>query len=205
MADRIVVGYFGDRASLAATIRASAARGVDVVAVAFDLGGKIPLSALRDDALSLGALRCHALDVREDFARQVIVPALAADPSELHETVAEIARHFVTASLDSIARLETAAFIEPDGFEVPWRTGVERRRMTGSATIALRFEQQTPRELNGIPMTPAEILESLETISGLAALDVLHAAYQEASSNDEVVELTVADGRIDVASRLVAS
>jgi argininosuccinate synthase len=206
LADRIVVGYFGDRSSLASTVRASAARGVDVVAVAFDLGGKTALSGLRDDALSLGAMRCHALDVREDFARDVIVPSLAAGRAHRHETVVELAQRFLTSSLQSIARLEAATLLEPKGFDLPWRSGTDQRGTQGPAAIALRFVQETPSELNGITMTPAEMLESLETITGLPALDVLGTAYQELpSSPDGIVELRVADGRVDVVSRLVAS
>jgi argininosuccinate synthase len=206
LADRIVVGYFGDRGSLASAVRASAARGIGVVAVAFDLGGKTPLSALRDDALSLGALRCHALDVREDFARDVIVPALAADAAQLQERLAALALRFVRRSLESIAKLEAATALETVGLDLPWRTAVNRPAAHWPATITLRFAHHTPVELNGITMTPAEILESLETIAGQPALDVLHAAFHEASYYaDGIVELRVADGRVDVVSRLVAS
>ena len=76
MADRIVVDYVGDRGSLPETVRA--ARGVAVVAVAFDCGGTTPLTALRGDALTLGAVRSHALALKEDLARDAIVPALDA-------------------------------------------------------------------------------------------------------------------------------
>jgi argininosuccinate synthase len=206
LADRIVVGYFGDRGPLAQTVRVSAAHGVDVVAVAYDLGGTTPLSARRDDALALGALRCHALDVREDFAREVIVRALAADTAHFHATVADLAQRFVSRSLESMARLEAATFVEPRGIDLPWRTRLDRRGAMGPAMVALRFAQAAPIELNGITMTPAEILESLETITGQPALDVLHAAYQDLpTSPDGIVELRVADGRVEVISRLVAS
>lgn len=206
MADRIVVGYLGDRESLAQTVRASAACGLDVVAVAFDLGGKTALTALRDDALTLGAIRCHALDVREEFARDVIVPALAAVPGDLHAVVTEAAERFVGRSLASIATLEAATFVEPGRIDLPWRTRIDRRDVPGTAIIKLRFAHDTPIELNGITMTPAEILESLATITAQPAIDVLHTAYQDLpGSPDGIVELAVADGRIDVMSRLVAS
>lgn len=206
MADRIVVGYFGDRGTLAQTVRASAARGMDVVAVVFDLGGKTPLTALRDDALTVGAVRCHALDVRDDFARDAMVPALAADAADVRAIAAGRAARFVSRSLASIASLEAAAFLEPGPIDLPWRTRLDRRGAIGPATIALRFAQDVPIELNGITMAPAEILESLETIAGQPALDVLHTAYQDLpGSPDGIVELAVADGRVDVMSRVVGS
>lgn len=206
MADRIVVAYFGDRGALTSTVRAAAAKGIEVVAVAFDLGGKTPLSGLRDDALSAGAGRCHALDAREEFAREVIVPALASGSADLEKTVGELAASFVSRSLDTIARLEAAAFVEPEAIDVPWRRRLSRREAFGPAMLALRFANQTPISLNGVTMTPAEILESLETITGEPALGVLHAAYQELPlSPDGIVELRAADGRVDVVSRLVAS
>ena len=67
----------------------------------------------------------------------------------------------------------------------------------------LRYRQ---RYEHGHVQTPVEILESLETITGLAALDVLATAYRELpSSPDGLVELEAADGRVDVISRLVTS
>ena len=75
MADRIVVGYFGDRGLLAQTVPASAARGLDVVAVAFDLGRTTPLSALRDDPLPAapdGVVGLRVSDGRVDVISRLV-------------------------------------------------------------------------------------------------------------------------------------
>ena len=150
-------------------------------------------------ALALGALRCHALDVREDFAREVIVRALAADTARFpRRPLPMLAQRFVSRSLESMARLEAATFVEPRGIDLPWRTRLDRRGAMGTSDgRSCRFAQPRPIELNGMTMTPAEILESLETITGQPALDVLHAGVSgscphlpTASSNS-----AVADGR----------
>jgi argininosuccinate synthase len=206
LADRIVVGYFGDRTSLAEAVRAAAVRGMDVVAVAFDLGGHTGLGALRDDALTLGAIRCHALDLREEFARDVMVPALRAHLADPHRSVSFLAEAFVVRTLESIARLESATVAEPRGIEVPWTAQPPGRSAEGVANISLRFAEGAPVELNEIPMMLTEILESLETITGRPAADVLQAAYRELeSSPDGMVELRADCGTIDVMPRLVAS
>jgi argininosuccinate synthase len=204
LADRIVVGYFGDRGSLAVIVSAAAARGMDVVVVAFDLGGQVSLTALRDDALALGAVRCHAMDVREDFAREVLIPALSANVDDPSSRIDDLAAGFVRQALKSIAALETAAMIEPDGVAVPWTARPAGLHAAGVASISLRFVDRSPVELNGIPMTLVEILESLETIARHPAADVLRAAYRDLESSDGIVELGVEHGAIHVASALVA-
>jgi argininosuccinate synthase len=202
----MLVGYFGDRGALASTIRACESGGVAVVVVAFDLGGRTLLAALRDDVLALGALRCHALDVREQFAREVIVPALSDAAGEPSARLEELARPFVHRMLESIRELEGAIPVDSGEVVVPWTTPPAWSAGPGNATIELRFVDAVPAELNGIPMTLAEILESLETISGQPAVDVLRLAYENLrSATDACVELALVDGRVEVLARLVAS
>ena len=56
----------------------SAGPGIEVVGVAVDVGNVASLEALRAVALGAGALRCHAFDVRESLAADVLWPALRA-------------------------------------------------------------------------------------------------------------------------------
>jgi len=81
--------------------------GLEVVAVAIDVGTGTALEALRDVALVAGARRCHVVDCLEPLAAGVLWPALragalgVAGPPVLTalsmpavaETVAEICRH----------------------------------------------------------------------------------------------------------------
>ena len=205
MADRRVVAYFGDRGALESMVRTSAARGERVVAVALDLGGPAPLSGLRDDALALGALRCHVLDLREEFARDVIA-AVQADLVDPRGSVERHARRFLANALESIARLEAAAVEQPRGLVLPWATPLAPRPGQLAATLALRFEEGMPVELNGIPMSAAELLESLETITRQAAVDVLQLAFTDLlASPDGIVEMKTDGRRVDLLSRLVIS
>jgi argininosuccinate synthase len=206
LADRRVVGYFGDRGSLASIVRVSAARDVDVVTVAFDLGGSTSLGGLRDEALAAGAVRCHALDAREEFAREVLFLAVSAGAADPRAAMARLAERFIAGRLQSIAQLEAAIDVESTRFTLPWSTPPARRGAHGAASISLRFAEGVPVDLNGIAMTAAELVESVETITGLPAVDVLHLAYADLSAcPDGIVELRAERGRVEVARRLVVS
>lgn len=81
--------------------------GLEVVAVAIDVGSGTGLDALRDVALGAGARRCHVVDRREPLTAGVLWPALRAGAlgvtgppvltalsmPAVAETVAEICRH----------------------------------------------------------------------------------------------------------------
>jgi argininosuccinate synthase len=170
------VACFGDQESTAA-IAQLAAR-AEVIAVAFDFGGAVALSDMRDIAVAAGALRCHALDVREEFAREVVLPAsrsdLFVDPANL---LAQLAAPFVAGKLQEIAAVEHASCALPD--QVPLR----HRPLTTPACeplhVDIRFEDGRPVAINGVDMTLAELLDSLETITGEPALAVLRRAFRD--------------------------
>ena len=50
----------------------------EVVTLTLDLGQEQELEEVRERALARGAVRAHVLDVREEFARDFILPALQA-------------------------------------------------------------------------------------------------------------------------------
>jgi argininosuccinate synthase len=170
MTNRTVVACFGDAHS-SATIEQLAATG-DVVAVAFDFGGPTTLSVMRDAALAAGALRCHALDVREEFARECLLPALIArayaDPAAAR---ADLAPMFVARKLDEIAHLERASVRLPDVVCVSTRP--LSRPIAVPLHLHIEFADGVPVSVNGVPMTIAELMESVETITGEPALAVL--------------------------------
>ena len=170
---KVVVACLGDQESTAA-IQHWAARG-DVIAVAFDFGGAVSLNAMRELAVAAGAVRCHALDVREEFAREILVPAsrsgLFADPAS---AIPGLAAPFVAGRLQEIARAEQATCVLPHHVHVTRRPVA--RPAVNPLHVDIRFEEGVPVAINGVDMTLTELLESIETITGEPALAVLQRA-----------------------------
>jgi argininosuccinate synthase len=170
---KVVVACFGDRTSTA-TI-AQWATSAEVIAVAFDFGGAVSLNDMRDLAVAAGAVRCHALDVREEFAREILVPAarsgLFVDPVG---AIPGLAAPFVAGKLQEIAVAEQAACV------LPAHVHVARRPVARPAIdplhVDIRFEAGVPVAINGVEMNLTELLESIETITGEPALAVLQRA-----------------------------
>jgi argininosuccinate synthase len=76
---KILLAYSGGARSSAAIGWLSQRYNAEVVALILDIGQGGDLEAVRDSALALGAIRAHVLDVRDEFARHFLVPALKAD------------------------------------------------------------------------------------------------------------------------------
>ncbi len=87
--------------------------GAEVIAVALDLGQGRELNQIRERAMAAGAIRCHVLDVREEFARDYILPALQADAlyEERYPLATAIGRPLIAKKLVEIAHMENAAAI----------------------------------------------------------------------------------------------
>ena len=77
--ERIVLAYSGGLDTSVAIPWLAGKYGAEIVAVTMDLGQGKELEAVRDRALAAGAVRAHVLDVREEFARDYVLPALKAD------------------------------------------------------------------------------------------------------------------------------
>jgi argininosuccinate synthase len=170
MGKRIVVACFGDEQSARSIERLAVT--ANVVAVALDFGGTATLAAMRDLALASGAVRCHALDVREEFARAALLPALRAgiiaDPAH---TVPQLATAFARKKLDEVARFEHADVCPPDHVLIARPPLV--RPSNAPVHLNIGFEDGIPVSINGVPMTLGELMESIETITGESALCVL--------------------------------
>src|SRR5262245_48408997 len=54
----------------------------EIVSVILDVGRRSELVEQRELALSLGAVRCHVVDVREELAARYVLPALQAGAFE---------------------------------------------------------------------------------------------------------------------------
>ena len=76
--ERIVLAYSGGLDTSVAIPWLAEQYGAQIVAVTMDLGQGKELKDVRERALGLGAVRAHVLDLREEFARDFILPALQA-------------------------------------------------------------------------------------------------------------------------------
>jgi argininosuccinate synthase len=113
--DRIVLAYSGSLTTSVAIQSLKATHQADVVAVTLDLGQGRELEAVRDRALAAGAVRAHVLDVRDEFARDYILPALKAgairgDALESGDPLATaLSRPLIALKLVEIAAIEGAS------------------------------------------------------------------------------------------------
>lgn len=75
---RIVLGFSGSVASAAAIPWLRERHGAEVITVTLDFGQGEELAAVRERALTLGAVRAHVIDAREELIREYLLPALQA-------------------------------------------------------------------------------------------------------------------------------
>jgi argininosuccinate synthase len=114
---RVVLAYSGGVDTAKGIGWLKAAHGAEVVAVTLDLGQGGDLEAIRDRALALGAARAHVLDLREEFARAHILPALKADAlyEDRYPLHAPLSWPLIARKLGEIAAIEHAACVAHGG------------------------------------------------------------------------------------------
>jgi argininosuccinate synthase len=78
MADKIVLAYSGGLDTTVAVKWLTETRGFDVVALTVDLGSQPNLEAIRERALTAGAVAAYVLDARQPFIERFCWPALKA-------------------------------------------------------------------------------------------------------------------------------
>ena len=110
---RIVLAYSGGLDTSVAIPWLKEKYGAEIIAVTLDLGQGRELSQIRERAMSTGAIRCHVLDVRDEFARDYIVPALQADAlyEERYPLATALSRPLIAKKLVDIAHMENATTI----------------------------------------------------------------------------------------------
>ena len=110
---RIVLAYSGGLGTSVAIPWLKDTHAAEVIAVALDLGQGRELNQIRERAVAAGAARCHVLDVREEFARDYILPALQADAlyEERYPLATALGRPLIAKKLVEIARMENASAI----------------------------------------------------------------------------------------------
>jgi argininosuccinate synthase len=113
---RVVLAYSGSVESSAAICWLGEQRNFAVVALGLDFGHGRELEALRASALALGALRAHVLDVRDEFARDCLLPALQSGAlGDPHASLAGVAYPLIARKLVEIAAIEQAHVVAHAG------------------------------------------------------------------------------------------
>ncbi len=110
---RIVLAYSGGLDTSVAIPWLREQYRADIIAVTMDLGQGKELESVRDRALAAGAVRAHVLDLREEFARLYILPALKADAlyEDRYPLATALGRPLIAQKLVEIADIERAASV----------------------------------------------------------------------------------------------
>src|SRR5687767_2882594 len=110
---KIVLAYSGGLDTSVAIPWLREKYGAEIVAVTLDLGQGRELNQTRERAMSTGAIRCHVLDVRDEFARDYILPALQAGAlyEERYPLATALSRPLIAKKLVEIAHMENATAI----------------------------------------------------------------------------------------------
>ena len=107
---KIVLAYSGGLDTSVAIHWLKEKYGAEIIAVTLDLGQGRELNQIRERAMSTGAIRCHVLDVRDEFARDYVLPALQADAlyEERYPLATALSRPLIAKKLVDIAHMENA-------------------------------------------------------------------------------------------------
>jgi len=111
--ERIVLAYSGGLDTSVAIPWLQKQYGAEVIAVTLDLGQGRELEQIRERAIAAGAVRCHVLDVRDEFARDFILPALQAGAiyEDRYPMATSLGRPLIAQKLVEIAEMERATAI----------------------------------------------------------------------------------------------
>ena len=111
--ERIVLAYSGGLDTSVAVKWLADKYDAEIIAVTMDLGQGKELDDVRERALAVGAVRAHVVDVREEFSRDYIMPALQA--GALYEgrypLATALSRPLIAKKLVEVAHFEGAGMI----------------------------------------------------------------------------------------------
>ncbi len=108
---RVVIAYSGTINSSMAIAWLKERHVGEIVAVTLDVGQGRELSQIRERAMAAGANRCHVLDVREEFVRELALRALQADALNGHQLAIALSRPLIAEKLVQIAQMENASLV----------------------------------------------------------------------------------------------
>lgn len=111
--ERIVLAYSGGLDTSVAIAWLAEKYHAEIIAVTLDLGQGRELTDVRERALAVGAARAHVLDVREEFARDYILPALQAGAlyEDRYPLATALGRPLIARKLVEVAHMEGASTI----------------------------------------------------------------------------------------------
>ncbi len=111
--ERIVLAYSGGLDTSVAIPWMTERYSAEIIAVTMDLGQGKELDEVRARALATGAVRAHVLDLREEFARDYILPALKADAiyEDRYPMATSLGRPLIAQKLVEIAEMEGATAV----------------------------------------------------------------------------------------------
>ncbi len=111
--ERIVLAYSGGLDTSVAIPWLKEKYNAEIIAVTMDLGQGKELEEVRDRALATGAVRAHVLDLRDEFARDYILPALKADAiyEDRYPMATSLGRPLIGQKLVEIAEIEQATAV----------------------------------------------------------------------------------------------
>jgi len=126
-ARRIVLAHSGGLNSSAAVPWLAEANSADVITISLDLGQPGELEELRDRALATGAVRAHALDVREEFARDWVARSVKADAlaDDRWPLVSALSAPMLARKLVEIAAIEQTTTVAHGAADAAAATRVE--------------------------------------------------------------------------------
>ena len=105
----ILLAYSGSATTSAAIRGLAQEYAANVVTLTLDLGAGGELQEIHERALTIGAVRAHVIDVREEFADGYLLPALQTGALDGRGTALDaLARPLVAKKLVEIARIERA-------------------------------------------------------------------------------------------------
>jgi argininosuccinate synthase len=159
MAKRVVLAYSGGLDTSVAVKWLQEERGVEVIALAADVGQGGDFDAVRERALAAGAIEALVADCREEYARDYVGPALKANAlyEGRYPLVSALSRPVIAKHLVAAAREHGADSIA--------------HGCTGKGNDQVRFEVSV-RALN----PDLEILAPVRTW-GMTREDAIHYAY----------------------------
>jgi argininosuccinate synthase len=111
--ERIVLAYSGGLDTSVAIPWMAEKYDAEIIAVTMDLGQGKELEEVRERALATGAIRAHVLDLREEFARDYVLPALKADAiyEDRYPMATSLGRPLIAQKLVEIAEIENATAV----------------------------------------------------------------------------------------------
>ena len=111
--ERIVLAYSGGLDTSIAVKWLADKYDAEIVTVTMDLGQGRELDDVRERALAVGAIRAHVVDVREEFARDYILPSLQAGAmyEGKYPMATALGRPLIAKKLVEVAHFERASMI----------------------------------------------------------------------------------------------